>query len=64
VSEPYLDESRSIWLDEDFPCRVDGRIEVAISIDTAFPIKKLADRLSIFENLKSPDAWSGHVRRV
>jgi hypothetical protein len=56
VSDPYLDESKSIWKDEDFPCRVDVRIEVALSIDTAVPIKKLADQLSIFENLKSPDA--------
>jgi hypothetical protein len=54
VSDPYLDESKSIWKDEDFPCRVDVRIEVALSIDTAVPIKKLADQLSIFQDLKKP----------
>jgi len=57
-----MDERKSIWKDEDFPCRLDVRIEVALTVDTAVPIKKLADRLSIFENLQNPAAWSGHVR--
>lgn len=30
---------------------------------TAVPIKELKDKLSIFEDLKSPNSWTGHVRR-
>jgi EVE domain len=62
VSQPYEDESKSIWQDEDFPCRVDVRIVDQLSVETAIPIMQLSDRLSIFQNLTSPNAWTGRVR--
>lgn len=62
VSEPYMDGSKSVWQDEDFPCRVDVRIVDQLSVETAIPIMRLSDQLSIFRNLKSPNAWTGRVR--
>jgi hypothetical protein len=61
VSDPYLDESKTIW-QEDFPCRVRVRVVAQLALDVAVPIKELADRLSFFQNLQSPNAWSGRVR--
>ncbi len=62
VSEPYRDDARTIWQDEHFPCRVRVRVVAVLSIETAVPITELADRLTIFQNLTSPMAWTGHVR--
>lgn len=36
---------------------------VELSPETAVPIKDLKDKLSIFEDLKSPNAWTSHLRR-
>jgi predicted RNA-binding protein len=62
TSEPYLDDSKTIWKDEDFPCRVKVRIVSKLSIETAIPIVELKDRLSIFGDPDKPKGWSGHVR--
>ncbi len=61
VGDPYQDHSGSIW-DDDFPCRIEVRVATQLEIDTAVPIKLLADRLTFFQNLRSPNAWSGQVR--
>ena len=61
TSKPYQDQSKSIW-DDDFPCRVKVRTVAHIPLDASIPIATLSDRLSIFQNLQSPNAWSGHVR--
>jgi hypothetical protein len=61
MSEPYLDPSPSIW-DDDFPCRVKVRAVAHLPLDVSIPITALSDRLSFFQNLTSPHAWSGHVR--
>jgi len=62
VSEPYQDKGGGIWEDDDFPCRMRVRTVVSVPIDAAVPIKDLEVRLSIFQNLTSPNAWTGHVR--
>lgn len=61
TSEPFRDES-PIWKDEIFPSRVRVRSLVTLAPETAVPISELRERLSIFENLKSPQAWTGHLR--
>lgn len=61
VSEPYQDTSQSIW-EDDFPCRLKVRVVAQLPLDSSIPITTLADRLSFFQNLTSPNAWSGHVR--
>jgi len=61
VKQPYKDD-RKIWKDEDFPCRVKVKTLLKLEPETAVPIFQLRDQLAIFQNLKSPNAWTGHVR--
>jgi hypothetical protein len=60
-STPFKDCS-PIWADEDFPCRMRVSILIALTPETAVPVLGLQDRLSIFRDLKSPRAWTGHFR--
>ncbi len=60
-SEPFKDNS-PIWQEDVFPCRVGVRILIELTPETGAPITQLRDQLSIFENLSSPFAWTGHVR--
>lgn len=62
TSEPYLDDSNSIWKDAEFPCRVNVCIITTLSIETAIPIIEMKDRLSIFRYPDKSKGWSGHVR--
>lgn len=61
TSKSYKGTSE-IWTYDSFPCRVDVRIIVALTPETAIPIKDLQKELSIFQNLKKPKAWSGLLR--
>lgn len=61
TSEPFHDDSK-IWKDDSFPCRVRVKATVALTPETAVPVHELRDQLSIFEHLKSPNAWTGHFR--
>lgn len=62
TSKPYKDDSK-IWSFNSFPCRMNVKKIVELSPETAVPIKDLKDKLSIFEDLKSPNAWTSHLRR-
>ena len=61
TSEPFWDES-PIWKDEVFPCRIKVEAIATLTPETAVPIFDLKEQLTIFQNLKSPGAWTGHVR--
>ncbi len=61
TSEPYWDET-PIWKDEVFPCRTKVETIAALTPETAVPIFDLKEQLTIFQDLKSPGAWTGHVR--
>jgi hypothetical protein len=61
TSEPYWDET-PIWKDEVFPCRLKVEAIATLTPETAIPIFELKEQLTIFQNLKSPGAWTGHVR--
>lgn len=58
---PYRDKT-PIWKDEDFPCRLKVKVVAELTPNTAVPVLELRDRLSFFQNLKSPQAWTGHFR--
>lgn len=58
---PYRD-SKPIWKDEDFPCRLKVKVVAELEPDTAVPVLELRDRLTFFQNLTSPIAWTGHFR--
>jgi hypothetical protein len=62
TGQPYVDNSGSVWHGEDFPCRIGVKVIAQLPMDTAVPIRELADRLSIFQGMKNPNAWTGAVR--
>lgn len=61
VSPPFRDES-PIWSYDAFPCRLRVRPVVELTPETAVPVKSLKDRLSCFQDLASPHAWTGRFR--
>ena len=61
TSKPFQDDT-PIWADEDFPCRLNVKSVVELTPETAIPVLELRDRLSFFENLTSPHAWTGQFR--
>jgi len=61
ISSPFKDSS-PIWKDEDFPCRLKVKSVVTLNPEIAVPVMELRDRLSIFRDMKSPIAWTGHFR--
>ena len=61
VSPPYKDQT-PIWKDEEFPRRVKVKTIAALTPETAVPVLQLKDQLSIFQNLRNPNAWTGYFR--
>lgn len=59
TSAPYW-SNEPIWSDETFPCRVPVKALIVLKPEFGIPVKDMKDRLSIFQNLKSPGAWSWH----
>lgn len=57
----YRDKT-PVWKDEDFPCRVKVKVVAELTPDAAVPVLELRDRLSFFQNLTSPHAWTGRFR--
>ena len=62
VTSEAFDDNSPIWKDEDFPCRLCVKVVVKLIPETAVPIRELKDRLTIFQNLENPHAWTGYVR--
>jgi hypothetical protein len=61
VSEPFRDDSK-IWKDESFPSRLLVKPTIVLTPETAVPIQELRNKLSIFADQKSPNAWTGYFR--
>jgi len=61
TSECYYDET-PIWKNETFPIRFKVKLIYELNPKTAIPVQNLEDKLSIFQNLKSKNAWSGFFR--
>lgn len=61
IDGPYFDKT-PIWKDEDFPCRLKVKVVAELTPDTAVPVLELREKLSCFQNLKSPYAWTGRFR--
>lgn len=62
VSSEAFKDSTPIWKDSDFPCRVKVKPIVALTPETAVPVQDLRGSLSMFQNITSPSAWTGHFR--
>lgn len=61
TSRPFKDTTK-IWQDNIYPSRLKVKAIVALDFDTSIPVKKLKDKLSFFQNLKNPNAWTGRFR--
>jgi len=61
TSEPFKDSS-VIWSDDAFPCRVKVKAIITLPVENAVPVVTLKSVLSVFLDLKSPAAWTGHFR--
>jgi hypothetical protein len=62
VKSDMFQDNTKIWEDSNFPCRFKVEVLDKLTPETAIPIKELEDKLSIFENLSSPNAWTGFFR--
>lgn len=62
VTGPAFQDSAPIWQDNVFPARLRVRPVIVLEPETAVPILTLRDRLSIFQGLSNPHAWTGSVR--
>lgn len=58
----YFDDETRIWSRESFPWRFPVKVVIALKPENAVPVLSLGDKLSYFQNLKSPHAWTGHFR--
>ena len=62
TSEPFRDYS-PIWQDEIFPCRINVRVVVGLTPETSVPVSEMRDSLTMFQDLRTPNAWTVQFRR-
>jgi len=61
LSGSYYDKT-PIWEEEDFPVRFKVKLIYKLDPKTAIPVLSFKNKLSLFKDLKSPNAWSGFFR--
>ncbi|MEW6578261.1 MAG: EVE domain-containing protein [Chloroflexota bacterium] len=61
TGEPYRD-SATLWSEATFSARVPVKVVLELTPEYAVPVKMLSDRLSYFQNMRSPHSWTGHFR--
>jgi hypothetical protein len=61
TSAPFKD-STPIWNANDFPCRVSVKPMVALTPETAVPVREVAPHLTFASDFAHPNAWTGHFR--
>jgi hypothetical protein len=62
VTGAAFTDKGKIWSRAEFPARIPVKLIVKLEPLTAVPVIEMRDRLSIFQNLKSPHAWTGRFR--
>jgi len=62
LSESYFDTEQRIWEDQLFPVRFKVKVVYALDAKTAIPVHSLKDRLSMFRDARTPNAWTGFFR--
>lgn len=62
ILDAAFKDSTPIWADEEFPCRLKVRVVAELSPETAVPVLEMRDRLSFFQNMTTPLAWTGRFR--
>ncbi len=61
TGKTYKDET-PIWDEAVFPCRVPVRVKLSLPPEYAIPVSTLSEQLSYFQNMHSPNSWTGHFR--
>ncbi len=61
VSKPFRD-TKKIWSDEDFPCRIKVRPVATLTPETSVPVRSLLGKLSFLPFESWGPAWTGHFR--
>jgi hypothetical protein len=62
VKSDCFEDHTPIWDDAVFPIRFEVELVHELTPATAIPVQSLKDTLSIFQNLTSPNAWTGFFR--
>lgn len=62
VQSDCFEDHTPIWKDADFPFRFKVKIVAELTPKTSVPVQDLKDKLSMFQNLSSPHAWTGFFR--
>lgn len=62
VTGPAFEDTSPIWSASTFPARIPVKLLAKLNPLEAVPVIEMQDRLSIFQNLKSPHAWTGRFR--
>lgn len=62
ISEPFED-TKPIWSQDKFPCRVQVRKVIELTPETAVPLSELRGELSLFQGLSKPNAWTARLRQ-
>jgi hypothetical protein len=55
-------DKKPIWKANEFPARVPVKLITKLDVTFGVPVVEMRDKLSVFHNLKSPHAWTGHFR--
>ena len=61
-SYSFWDE-KIIWHDDLFPCRVEVKVVVGLTFESAIPVLELKNELSLFHNLRNKDDWRIYFRQ-
>lgn len=62
VTGPAFEDKTKIWSRADFPSRIQVKLLAKLDPLTAVPVIDMRQQLSVFQNPKSPHAWTGHFR--
>jgi len=61
VSKPFRD-TKKIWADEEFPCRIKVKPIATLSPETGVPVRSFVGKLSFLPQETWGPAWTGHFR--
>jgi hypothetical protein len=62
VTGPAFQDDTPIWSANDFQARIPVKLIAKLDALTGVPVIEMKEKLSIFQNLKSPHAWTGRFR--
>jgi hypothetical protein len=62
VTGEAFKDSSPIWSEWDFSARLPVKVIAALEPDTAVPVLDMKDELSVLQDLKNPNRWSGPFR--